>query len=247
MYRLSCSELWGGIKNEDVDACSRTVTASLYSSACAGGKGGDIYYLSVCGRDALTRIAVADVQGHGETVSRISQWLYDSLRTHMNDLEGDRILADLNRLAGERGFEAITTAALVGVYRTDSHAYFSYAGHYPVLLRRRGDQHWTPVTLDTPVSKLANLPLGVDADVTYEQRKLPVKSGDQLLFYTDGVIETPDRNGQLFGRARLDAVLNEVGKADPFALKSAVLTALRRHAAGELAHDDVTLLAIEVF
>ena len=247
MYRLSCSELWGGIKNEDVDACSRTVTASLYSSACAGGKGGDIYYLSVCGRDALTRIAVADVQGHGETVSRISQWLYDSLRTHMNDLEGDRILADLNRLAGERGFEAITTAALVGVYRTDSHAYFSYAGHYPVLLRRHEDERWTPVTLDTPVSKLANLPLGVDADVTYEQRKLPVKSGDQLLFYTDGVIETPDRNGQLFGRARLDAVLNEVGKADPFALKSAVLSALRRHAEGELAHDDVTLLAIEVF
>jgi sigma-B regulation protein RsbU (phosphoserine phosphatase) len=240
--------VWGGIKNEDVDACSRTVTASLYSSACCGGgKGGDIYYLSVCGGDALTRVAVADVQGHGEAVSRVSQWLYDLLQTHMNDLESDRILADLNRLAGERGFEAITTAALVAVNRMDSHAYFSYAGHYPVLLRRHEDEQWTPVTLDTPVSKLANLPLGVERDVTYDQRKLPVKSGDQLLFYTDGVIETPDRNGQLFGRARLDAVLNEVGKADPFALKSAVLSALRRHAEGELAHDDVTLLVIEVF
>ena len=85
MHRIQCTEIWGGIKNQDADVCSRGLTASLYSSACEGGKGGDIYYLSVCGEDKLTRIAIADVVGHGEQVSAVSQWLYDTLQDRMND------------------------------------------------------------------------------------------------------------------------------------------------------------------
>ena len=55
MHRIRCREMWGGITNEDVDACSAVPTASLFSSACDGRKGGDIHCLSACQGDQLTR------------------------------------------------------------------------------------------------------------------------------------------------------------------------------------------------
>ena len=246
MHQLNCSEVWGGIKNEDLDACSRTVTASLYSSASDGGKGGDIYYVSVCGADKVTRIAVADVVGHGEVASRVSQWLYAALQRHMNDAEGHGVLSELNDLTSERDFEAVTTAAIVAICKADDHAYFSYAGHPPAMLRRRDEARWTSVPIKTEGEGLENLPLGIDRSVSFGELRVPVQSGDRLLLYTDGVIETPDSHGGLFGQERLEAVVTEAGQASLHELKSAVLSELRRYAGGALVHDDVTLLAIEV-
>jgi len=246
MYRIRCSEVWGGIKNEDVDACSAVMTTSLFSSARDGGKGGDIYYVSVCQGDMLTRIAIADVVGHGEKVSRVSQWLYSSLHERMNGGDGCEILEDLNRLAAERGQEALTTAVVVSFYKPKSTASFSYAGHHPMLLRRPGAPHWQAVLLDASSGDMANLPLGVASAVRYDQQFVPVQAGDRVFLYTDGVIETPAPDGQLFGEARLRGVLDEVGDRSLYELKTAVLTKLREFAGGDLTHDDVTLLAIEV-
>ena len=76
MYQLSCGEIWGGIRNCDVDFTSAGLTASLYSVASDGAKGGDIYFLSFCDGNPLTRMILADVLGHGEDVSQISQIIY---------------------------------------------------------------------------------------------------------------------------------------------------------------------------
>lgn len=246
MYQIGCSEVWGGIKDQDVDACSAVLTTSLYSSACDGGKGGDIYYVSVCQGDQLTRIAVADVTGHGPKVSRISQWLYEILQERMNDGDGSQVLADMNRLASERGHEAMTTAAIIGFHKPDSNVYYAYAGHHPMLIRRRDASHWQAVPLGGSSANLANLPLGVEPKTQYDQQFVPVRSGDRVFLYTDGVIETPAPNGKLFGVGRLREVLNEVGDQSLVELKTSVLGTLRDYAGGELVHDDVTLLAIEV-
>jgi sigma-B regulation protein RsbU (phosphoserine phosphatase) len=245
VYRMQCTEVWGGIKNQDRDACSSVLAVSLYSSASEGGKGGDIYYLSVCGGDQLTRVALADVRGHGQTVSRVSQWLYDTLQLRMNSGSGGEVLADLNRLVTQRGLEAMTTAAVVGVYKRNSHAYFSYAGHYPALLRRSGEPRWTAVPVETK-DPLANLPLGVESEAVYRERDLPIRTGDRIVLYTDGVIEAPSRDGELFSQSRLESVLNGLRNETLTGLKDAVLAAVRDHTGGDLGHDDVTLLAIEV-
>jgi len=246
MYRIRCSEVWGGIKNEDLDACSAVLTTSLYSSACDGGKGGDIYYVSVCQGDALTRIAVADVVGHGEKVSRVSEWLYQGLQERMNGGPSSEILAELNRLATERGHEAMATAAVVSFHKPDSSVQFAYAGHHPMLFRRRAGSRWEPLPLDGAGEKIANLPLGVFTDTQYDQQLIPVQSGDRVFLYTDGLIEAPGPNDELFGEQRLRRVLNDARDASLYELKTAVLTHVRDHIGGELSHDDVTLLAIEV-
>lgn len=243
---VHCSEIWGGIRNQDVDVSSPHVTASLHSSACAGGRGGDIYYVGVCDFDHVTRIAVADVLGHGAAVSLVSEWLYESLRRRINELAGSAVLADLNDLAVERGLEALTTAAVVTVYRDGGQANFAYAGHHPAKLRRTGRAAWEEVTLEPEGHGRANLPLGVTRAVRYAARTVPIAAGDRLVLYTDGVLDTPGPDGGMFGRERLDAVLAAAGQAGLPELKTAVLRELRRYAGGALRHDDVTLLALDV-
>ncbi|MEJ2221782.1 MAG: hypothetical protein P8X80_13320 [Desulfobacterales bacterium] len=82
--RLECKELWGGIRNRDIEVSAGKVIGSIYSEPCCeGGQGGDIYYFGVCKGDTISRLAVADVTGHGAAVAEISQYVYDTLKAHM--------------------------------------------------------------------------------------------------------------------------------------------------------------------
>jgi hypothetical protein len=81
--RLECKEIWGGIHDRDIEVSAGKVIASIYSAACCGGRGGDIYYFGACKGDIIIRLAIADVTGHGEAVSEVSRYVYDSLKAHM--------------------------------------------------------------------------------------------------------------------------------------------------------------------
>lgn len=242
---MRCSEIWGGISSQDEDVRAAGLTASLYSSACTGGKGGDIYYLSVCDAGDLARVAIADVVGHGEGVSAVSQWLYEALDRHMNDGDGHEVLAELNALALDRGMKAMTTASVAAYFKPKDAGLFASAGHHPVLVLREGDGSWTPVEAE-PAGDPSNTPLGVLADSGYGQRIVPLGAGDRLFLYTDGVLEAPSPTGDLFGRQRLEAILQQKSRAPLAELKSSVVDALRAHTGGPLSHDDVTLVAVEV-
>ena len=46
---------------------------------------------------------MAEVAGHGQTVSDVSEWVLASLSERVNCKDGDAVLVDLNRLAIEHG------------------------------------------------------------------------------------------------------------------------------------------------
>ena len=81
--RLECKGIWGGIRNRDLEVSAGKVIGSIYSAASEGGKGGDIYYIGVCRGGIITRLAIADVVGHGEAITEVSQYVYDSIKSHM--------------------------------------------------------------------------------------------------------------------------------------------------------------------
>lgn len=245
VYKIDCAEVWGGIRNYEKDVCSAGLVASLFSNACEGGKGGDIYYLSVCDSANLTRIAIADVTGHGLAVSEVSDWLYHALEARMNDMAGDGVLADLNRSASARGIEAMTTAAVIGFHSAESSIHYSYAGHIPALLCRAGENTWHRIELDASETQHVNAPLGVLPDCEFDQQHVPLATGDRVLLYTDGLIEAINEQDEQFGEPRLRRTLDEAAAAPLPELKRAVLDAVLRHANGNLRHDDVTLLAVE--
>lgn len=245
MYRVKCAEVWGGTHDAEMDVCTSGLTASLFSVSSDGGKGGDIYYFSVCQHDVLTRVVVADVVGHGEAINKVSQWLYEALIRQIETLDSNAVLTDLNRTVNERGLEAMTTAAVITFYLDDSSLSFSYAGHPPLLVCRRSEARWRAVNLP-PRGTPGNLPLGVPFDAPYEQERMRLEKGDRLFLYTDGVIEAPNANGELFDVRRLMEALEQTGDKNLSEVKQTVLAAVRAHTKGSLTHDDVTMLAIEI-
>ena len=246
MHRIRCAEIWEGIENRDDDVSSAGITASIYSSAYEAEEGGDIYYFSVCENDLLTRVAIADVAGHGERVSAISQWLYDILHARMNDTDCGEILTSLNQSVTQHGISALTTAAVIGFYIKDSNFYFAYAGHGPVLLRRKMSKSWEKLELDDGLVRHPNGPLGVIPDISFDQQTRPLESGDQLFLHTDGLTEAVNPHGEFFGVDRLVEVLNRNAAAELPSVKQAVLDALSQHASGASFQDDITLLALEI-
>ena len=244
-YKLHCSEIWGGNQNVDCDVCTQGITASIYSSACDGSQGGDIYYFTVCGNELLTRIILADLRGHGEQVSQLSAWIYDALRKSMNTLDGASILKSLNQTLFERGFQAITTATVIAFYTKNSKLYFSYAGHPPALVRKREGGTWQQL-LFTAARDRANLPLGIFESTDYDQESIYLQSGDRLAFYTDGITECPSEGEEEFGEERLCALLDGAVEEELSAIKRRLTDALTKHAGGASRPDDLTLMLIEI-
>src|SRR5271169_1707388 len=174
---IRCAEIWGGILAIDMDVSTAGLSASIFSTAHDGDRGGDMYYVSVCKWDYLTRIAIADLRGHGGQVSRLSEWVYESMQKRMNTTSGNKILSDLNGEVKARGFDAITTAVVVGYHNDKQKLYFSYAGHPPAYVQRRGGG-WQPLTLGSN-SGVANLPLGVLPSVKYDMEHIKMEPGDR--------------------------------------------------------------------
>ena len=154
------------------------------------------------------------------------------------------ILSDLNRLAVDYGYKAITTAAINGFYRKTNELFYSYAGHHPVLIRSQADGHWTHAELPGAKST-ANLPLGVEASIPYDQSVMSLQSGDLLFLYTDGLVEARNSSREPFGDERLLTVL-QIADSNYQQVKKNVLQALTQHIQDEPLHDDVTFMAVKI-
>jgi len=238
MYRLSCGEIWGGIRNCDEDVASEGLTASLYSMASDGGKGGDIYYLSLCENNMLTRMILADVVGHGEEASKISTYIYDAIKLHMNDTAGDEFLSELNRTALKIGLDALTTVVMATFYKVNGTLFFANAGHPPPLIKQKDESNW----LELKLTKGVNDPVLGFSEANYTQRAIRVNSGDCLFLYSDGLIEANNKEKELFGVKRLKELLEQHPDAPPSELKHIIMDKIRRYSGNSLNHDDVTVM-----
>ncbi len=89
-----------------------------------------------------------------------------------------------------------------------------------------------------------HLPLGIIDGESFSRRVevMGIHQGDRIYICSDGVLETQNRQGEMFGRDRFDALF-ETGLAPP-ALFDTILGRLSDFQAGGLQQDDVTLLEI---
>ncbi len=243
-YRIECAEIWGGVENIGADLRTNGVQVSIYSHSCDGAAGGDIYYFSVCNHDVLTRILLADLQGHGIEVTQLSRWIYDILRENIDNPDGRSVFASLNAVLHEQGVKAITTALLATFSAADFTLRFSNAGHSPALIKAFDLSTCEPLSL-VATTEQANLPLGVLEATGYDEGVIHLRRGDRLIFYTDGVTECPSPQEEEFGEERLRETLIEDSNANITVARDRLLTALVRHAEGNLTHDDTTFMLVE--
>lgn len=114
---------------------------------------------------------------------------------------------------------------------------YTNAGHNPPILVHR----------DGAVIRLreGGALLGVLPDGIYVQKELALTSGDRLLFFTDGLTEMTNPAEEMFGEARLIALLQNSRALAATALQESVLAAVKEFGNGNF-DDDVTLLTLAV-
>jgi len=87
--------------------------------------------------------------------------------------------------------------------------------------------------------------LGIDTDSSWTAETVPLTSGTRLLLTTDGVTETADAQGELFGPHRLTRLLGKYRTLPVDEQVARIEQALREHRDGGEQTDDVTMILIE--
>lgn len=244
---LICSEVWGSNGNADIDLVLPGLCGKLYSRACGGKKGGDVYYASACAAGVISRMCLADIAGHGEQVAQVGNWLRGAMRRTMGQHEPAKVFRALNKRASIFGLEALTTAVCLSYDITNGELRFCYAGHPPVYILPAGATAWATLQTDTDDTKGAcNIPLGISDDVAFDTGTRVLNEGDRLFIYSDGVLEAPDASRTLFGSELLLDVLNEIGNKPIEESAEEVTRRLSAHTGCDtFTHDDVTFAIIE--
>jgi len=244
--RMTCQEVWGGIRPVYSPIELPGVRGVLYSQPCRGGRGGDVHYLSICGSGITSRMCLADVAGHGEEVATVSEALHAQLRNSIDLPDQRRILRRLNLRLSRMGVHCMTTMVALTHFPPTRLVSVSYAGHEPGWLYNARQDAWSRLQPGERPGVHYDLPLGVEPRVRFTRLKCRVRPGDRVLLVTDGVLELPDYHGQPFGAAGVLAVLERNRREPCVSVAAALLAALTAHAGKNVfVHDDVTFLLVE--
>jgi hypothetical protein len=209
--------------------------ASRYLSASAEARvGGDV--VEVMGDGARPRWLVGDTRGKGLAAVRLASVAATSFRDAC--AQPGLSLAEIARAVDESvtraaGQEDFVTAVFAEL---DPRGWLQLVncGHPPPLRLSAGGQlaELAPAAFATP--------LGLHPDL--HPSTFSVRTGDRLLFFTDGLLEARDREGQFF---RLDQQAGALRRPDLNAAADELLDRLRAHTRHRL-DDDVAVLMAEL-
>jgi len=147
--------------------------------------GGDFYFAAELA-DRGQLVVVGDVSGKGLKAAMLVSTITGALRNRHND-DPAALLLELNRvLLGGSGF----VTAVIAKVRSDG----------SVMLANAGNP--APYLSCEEVALPAGLPLGVDAEASYESVQLQLSKEQTLTFVSDGVVEAANVQGELFGFER---------------------------------------------
>ena len=90
-------------------------------------------------------------------------------------------------------------------------------------------------------------PLGLVEDVTYEEKKVQLKSGDILIFLTDGVPEAQNHARELYGDEGIKILLQKIDTSILSAkeVKNKIIEDVRRFSGSASQHDDMTVVVVK--
>jgi Stage II sporulation protein E (SpoIIE) len=140
-------------------------------------------------------LILGDVSGKGLKAAMTVSLIVGTVRT-LVDVTNDpaEILAGLNRRLHGRLNNGFATC-LVLRFNSEGDCVLSNAGHLAPFLNQ------------DDMSLPNALPLGLDPDATYERTAFRLAVGDRLTFYTDGLLEARNAEGEIFSFERVRALV----------------------------------------
>src|SRR6266436_9314302 len=95
---MQCMEVWGGSQLTSAGVEMGGLDAWVYSKPFGEAqRGGDVYYASSCATGRITRLLLADVAGHGNTVASTAANLRTLMRRFVNRLDQTEFVRLLNQ------------------------------------------------------------------------------------------------------------------------------------------------------
>ncbi|MFZ5572317.1 MAG: SpoIIE family protein phosphatase [Thermodesulfobacteriota bacterium] len=206
--------------------------------------GGDYYdFLEADDRNnGKIAAVVGDVTGHG-IASALLMTTARALIRQRYSMPGTlgRIVTDVNRqLAADVGDSGrFMTLFLLELDRKRERLEWVKAGHDAGFL-------YDAVRDDFTMLDGRGLPLGVDGAAGYDASGCSIVPGQMIVIGTDGVWETRNPSGQMFGKKALMDVIRQHARNTADGIASAVIGAVEQFRAEHPREDDITLLVIKV-
>ncbi|MBN2021527.1 MAG: SpoIIE family protein phosphatase [Pirellulales bacterium] len=198
--------------------------------------GGD-YYDYVWLGDGRWAVVLADVSGKGISAALLMARLSAEVRYNLaSQASLPEAVREINRVLCQNRWEDRFITMILGVLDPRSHRVsFVNAGHMPPLL------HGQRATCEAVTHAQTGLPLGVDRDVTYVETTVPLRPGDSLTLYSDGITEAMNDAGDLYGRSRLWARVDGVDEPDVAVLGRTILDDVKRFVGNRPQSDDMCM------
>ncbi|MCK5116678.1 MAG: SpoIIE family protein phosphatase [Candidatus Aegiribacteria sp.] len=193
-------------------------------------------------------VTLYDVMGHSIETTRINSMAASVLGEYLDGTFSSE--ADEEMLSPAMAVTHLNTQFSnefegKGIFLTLFSAYFDLArnrivyttaGHEPPMLRRKNGK------VDTLFN--TQLVIGIDSRRKYEERSIPFDHGDTLCFFSDGILEAKNPEGDYYGRQRLSDTLSGYrGKSSEETLLG-ILEDLREFSSGEQMEDELTIAVI---
>jgi phosphoserine phosphatase RsbU/P len=245
---MQCMEVWGGsqltARTVELGGLDAWVYSKPYQQAQ---RGGDVYYASSCATGRITRLLLADVSGHGNTVAATAADLRTLMRRFVNRLDQTEFVRQLNQefVALSRA-GSFATAIVSTFFAPTGRLILSNAGHPRPLLYSAAKGEWDFLGSQYSDGHTGpqNLPLGIVALTEYQHFDVELAEGDCLLSYTDALIESRDADGEMFGEEGLLRIARLLGYVPPDKMIDTLLAEIAERHPGNLTDDDVTVLMV---
>jgi Stage II sporulation protein E (SpoIIE) len=149
---------------------------------------GDFIVAAGGGRGRYLEVAVVDVSGKGLGAGTRALLLSGAFGGLLGAVPQDQFLTAANEYLLRQGWtEGFATAIHLAVDLVSGGYDVRTAGHPPAITFSAASGRWTPHWTEGPV-------LGLVAEAGYDPCSGILSSGDVLLVYTDGLVETPERD-----------------------------------------------------
>jgi sigma-B regulation protein RsbU (phosphoserine phosphatase) len=203
--------------------------------------GGDFYDLLPYGVGRLA-IVNGDVSGKGTAAALFGSLAIGILRELVHDSEASaaEMLHQLNERLLAARLDARFVAMQFAIYDAALRELnVANAGGTLPLLIRSGQVTEINVT---------GMPLGLIPEAEFDEKTLSLLPGDIVVFASDGIHESMNKDQEEFGADRLKALLATVVPEDPgYTVAQRIVKATDEHTGpGRPAHDDRTLLILRV-
>ena len=199
--------------------------------------GGD-YYDYIPLSDGKYAVVVADVVGHGVAAAMFMAKLSAETRFCLaSEPDVAKAIVNLNNRMSVLDVERFITFLLVVVDPANENAIIVNAGHMPPIVRQTDSGE-----IVEPGQEEAGLPIAIMEDIDYEAVRWPVRPGDVMLLYTDGINEAMDADDNEFGMERI----RELAKAHQGGteIKDKIVGEVLQHVGDAPPFDDMCLVVI---